>query len=69
MSAAPPPYFPPPPGQQVSGGKDYFGQGAGQQQVYQPSPVQQGTQGWQWGAPAPGQPSYGPPPSVPQPYR
>jgi len=54
----------------LGNGKDYFNQGYGQYQ---------GTQGWQWGtAPTPvgsaggggnvyGEPSYGPPPAVPQP--
>lgn len=78
----PPPYFPPPPGGNLgAGGKDYFGQGQAPPpqnylQHYQPVPTSgyQGTQGWQWGAPAPapqpvGQPNYGPPPPIPSAWR
>jgi len=79
----PPPYFPPPPGV-VSGnvgGKDYFSQGpVPNAQNYRPAPQASpvkgpmGTQGWQWGVPAPvGQrpeePNYGPPPPIPAPWR
>lgn len=86
MSPAPPAYFPPPPGQQVvtSTGKDYINQRVSTpgppsgQNIYQPAPMHgyepQGTQGWQWGAPAApapvqGQPNYGPPPPIPRAYR